>query len=83
MNEIYVVGHRNPDTDSIVAAMSYAALRNALGDRDYVAAYLGHVSDETQHLLVDAAPSTRLLHVLRQPVFMTVRRGAFLLSEKR
>lgn len=47
MNEIYVVGHRNPDTDSIVAAMSYAALRNALGDRDYVAAYLGHVSDET------------------------------------
>ena len=38
MNEIYVVGHRNPDTDSIVAAMSYAALRNALGDRDYVAA---------------------------------------------
>ena len=51
MNEIYVVGHRNPDTDSIVAAMSYAALRNALGDRDYVAAYLGHVSDETQRLL--------------------------------
>ena len=44
MNEIYVVGHRNPDTDSIVAAMSYAALRNALGDRDYVAAYLGHPS---------------------------------------
>ena len=51
MNEIYVVGHRNPDTDSIVAAMSYAALRNALGDRNYVAAYLGHVSDETQRLL--------------------------------
>ena len=22
MNEIYVTGHRNPDTDSIVAAMS-------------------------------------------------------------
>ena len=51
MNEIYVVGHRNPDTDSIVAAMSYAALRNALGDRNYVAAYQGHVSDETQRLL--------------------------------
>ena len=37
MNEIYVTGHRNPDTDSVVAAISYAALRNALGDRDYVA----------------------------------------------
>ena len=27
MNEIYVTGHRNPDTDSVVAAISYAALR--------------------------------------------------------
>ena len=39
------------------------------------------VVEETTSL-VDAAPSTRLLHVLRQPVFMTVRRGAFLLFEK-
>lgn len=51
MNEIYVTGHRNPDTDSVVAAMSYAALRNALGDRQYVAAHLGHISDETGRML--------------------------------
>ncbi len=51
MNEIFVVGHRNPDTDSIVSAMAYAALRNALGDRDYVAARLGQVSDETRRML--------------------------------
>lgn len=51
MNEIFVVGHRNPDTDSIVSAMSYAALRNALGDREYVPAYLGHISDETRRML--------------------------------
>ena len=51
MNEIFVVGHRNPDTDSIVSAMSYAALRNALGDREYVPAYLGHISDETKRML--------------------------------
>ena len=31
MEPIYVTGHRNPDTDSIVSAMAYAALRNALG----------------------------------------------------
>ena len=48
MDPIYVTGHRNPDTDSIVAAMAYAALRNALGDREYEAACLGRVSDETQ-----------------------------------
>ncbi len=51
MDNIYVTGHRNPDTDSIVAAMAYAALRNALGDREYVAACLGRVSDETQSVL--------------------------------
>ncbi len=51
MDPIYVTGHRNPDTDSIVAAMAYAALRNAVGDREYEAACLGHVSDETQTVL--------------------------------
>ena len=51
MDPIYVIGHRNPDTDSIVAAMAYAALRNALGDREYEAACLGHVSDETMTVL--------------------------------
>ncbi len=51
MDPIYVTGHRNPDTDSIVAAMAYAALRNALGDREYEAACLGRVSDETQIVL--------------------------------
>ena len=51
MDPIYVTGHRNPDTDSIVAAMAYTALRNALGDREYEAACLGRVSDETQGVL--------------------------------
>ncbi len=51
MDPIYVTGHRNPDTDSIVAAMAYASLRNALGDREYEAACLGRVSDETQIVL--------------------------------
>ena len=51
MDPIYVTGHRNPDTDSIVAAMAYAALRNACGDREYEAACLGNVSDETQIVL--------------------------------
>ena len=51
MSEIFVTGHRNPDTDSIAAAMAYAHLQNALGNRDYVAARLGGVNDETQHML--------------------------------
>ena len=30
MDTVYITGHRNPDTDSIVSAMAYAALKNAL-----------------------------------------------------
>lgn len=51
MDPVYVTGHLNPDTDSIVSAIAYAALRNALGDRQYIAARLGNVSDETQAVL--------------------------------
>jgi len=51
MDPIYVTGHRNPDTDSIVSAMAYAALRNALGDGEFVPVRLGGVSDETQFIL--------------------------------
>ncbi len=51
MDPIYVTGHRNPDTDSIVAAIAYASLRKALGDREFEAACLGRVSDETQIVL--------------------------------
>ena len=51
MDTIYITGHRNPDTDSIVSAMAYAALRNSLGNREYTAACLGRLSDETQAVL--------------------------------
>ena len=51
MDPVYVFGHKNPDTDSIVAAIAYASLRNALGDREYVACRLGVLSDETSRIL--------------------------------
>ena len=69
MEPIYVTGHRNPDTDSIVSAMAYAQLRNALGDREYVAARLGRISDETQ-LVLDrfGFEPPLLIHNLRNQV---------------
>ncbi len=51
MDPVYVFGHKNPDTDSVVSAMAYAALMNALGENEYVAARLGHLNDETTYLL--------------------------------
>lgn len=65
IDPIYVTGHRNPDTDSIVAAIAYASLRNALGDREYEAACLGRVSVETQLVLnlFGFAPPTLISNV--------------------
>ena len=51
MSDVYVTGHRNPDTDSIVASIAYANLRQALGDRGYRAVHIGSVNDETQRML--------------------------------
>ena len=31
MSEVYVVGHRNPDTDSICSAIAYANFKNEYG----------------------------------------------------
>ncbi len=48
----YVCGHRNPDTDAIVASMSYASLCNMLGEKGrYIPVRLGPVNDETAALL--------------------------------
>ena len=68
MDPIYVTGHRNPDTDSIVAAISYAALRNACGDREYEAACLGQVSEETRIVLdrFGFRPPTRITNLFNQ-----------------
>ena len=69
MDTVYITGHRNPDTDSIVSAMAYAALKNALGDRRYQAARLGQISDETQVVLARfGAQPPPLLNNLRTQV---------------
>ncbi len=47
MGAIYVSGHQNPDVDSIVSAIAYAALKNALGERDVVPVRLGEINAET------------------------------------
>ena len=49
-NPIYVIGHRNPDTDAIVSAIAYARYKKELGI-NAVAARIGPVSSETEYLL--------------------------------
>ena len=47
---VYVVGHKNPDTDSIVSAIAYAEFKKLQGV-NAVAGRLGSVSSETEYLL--------------------------------
>ncbi len=48
---VYVIGHRHPDTDSIVSAIAYARLKNFLGDASVRAARAGQLNSETRYVL--------------------------------
>src|SRR4051794_35048554 len=64
---IYVTGHRNPDTDSIAAAIGYAELMRRLDPRnDYVPVRLGDLNTQTSWVLRRAgAPAPEFLpHVM-------------------
>jgi manganese-dependent inorganic pyrophosphatase len=47
----YIIGHRNPDTDSIASAIGYAALKRALGDSTVIAAMAGAPNPQTRYIL--------------------------------
>jgi manganese-dependent inorganic pyrophosphatase len=64
---IYVTGHRNPDADSIAAAIGYAELKRRLDPRNkYLPVRLGTVNAQTRWLLEHSdAPEPDLLpHVM-------------------
>jgi manganese-dependent inorganic pyrophosphatase len=67
MGTVYVTGHRNPDTDSIAAAIGYAELKRRLDPRnEYVPVRLGELNAQTRWVLDNSgAPEPDLLpHVL-------------------
>ena len=49
--KIYVVGHKNPDTDSICSAIAYAALKTAVTGKKYEPRRAGQLNEETQYVL--------------------------------
>ncbi len=49
---VYVIGHRNPDTDSICSAIAYAHLKETLGEQNVRAARAGELDPETTVLTV-------------------------------
>ena len=49
--KVYVVGHKNPDTDSICSAIAYANLKKQLTGSEYVARRAGQINEETHYVL--------------------------------
>ena len=48
---VYIIGHKNPDTDSICSALAYAYLKNHTEGGGYIAARAGQLNQETQYVL--------------------------------
>ncbi|MDO4174092.1 MAG: putative manganese-dependent inorganic diphosphatase [Eubacteriales bacterium] len=49
--KICVIGHKNPDTDSICSAIAYANLKNVISDREYEPRRAGEINQETAFVL--------------------------------
>ena len=51
-NTVYIIGHKNPDTDSVCAAVAYAYLKNAISkDTIYEPKKAGQLNEETRYVL--------------------------------
>ena len=51
IRKVNIIGHLNPDTDSICAAISYAYLKNQIDNPIYEARRAGSLNRETAFLL--------------------------------
>ncbi|MDD3168120.1 MAG: putative manganese-dependent inorganic diphosphatase, partial [Eubacteriales bacterium] len=49
--KVLVIGHKNPDTDSICSAIAYANLKNQLSEVEHIPKRAGDLSDETKFVL--------------------------------
>ena len=49
--KVYVVGHKNPDTDSICSAIAYARLKTIVTGEDHTPRRAGQLNEETQYVL--------------------------------
>ncbi|MDD4851180.1 MAG: putative manganese-dependent inorganic diphosphatase [Gemmiger sp.] len=76
--KVNVIGHINPDTDSICSAIAYAYLKNQASEMHCEARRAGHISRETEFVLhyfgvepprlcTDVSPQMKDIDIRRQP----------------
>ena len=51
MKPVFVIGHKNPDTDSICSAICYANLKRILTGREHIPCRAGDINAETSYVL--------------------------------
>ena len=89
---VYIIGHRNPDTDSIASAIAYAEFKRRSGMPGAVAAMAGEPNPQTKYVLgrlgiadplylADVHPKVRDI-VNRRPVTVTLESSAYEALEK-
>ena len=77
-NKVYVVGHKNPDTDSICSAIAYADLKSKITGEDYSPRRAGQLNEETQYVLDHfQVEAPKLLSDLRVQVTLKESREVF------
>ena len=68
--EIHVIGHINPDTDSVCSAIAYAAFKRQMTGKNYTAKRAGQINSETRFLLQKfGVPEPEYLSDVRTQVF--------------
>ena len=51
-DKIFVIGHKNPDTDSICSAIAYCDIKNrTFQNKRYVPKRAGQINEETEYVL--------------------------------
>ena len=74
MSRMYVIGHVNPDTDSIASAIGYAWLLRERDGEDVVAARAGAINPQTTWVLKRLGLDAPMLLTDASPCFDTVAR---------
>ena len=68
--EIHVIGHINPDTDSVCSAIAYAAFKWQMTGKNYTAKRAGQINSETRFVLQKfGVPEPEYLSDVRTKVF--------------
>lgn len=64
-----VIGHKNPDTDSICSSICYANLKQHLTGQQYIPGRAGHVNSETEFVLrYFDVPAPKLIETVKTQV---------------